>query len=201
MKLIPETSDPQRYIECTEYVDFDKEGVRELAGRLFSNRAGDVDKIRTVFEYLQANVPHTFNTDRKEVARSASDVLRLGHGICYAKANLAAALLRSAGIPAGFCYQKFRRDDMPDSKFVIHCLNTVFLKDAGKWVRMDVRNVTEGCDPGFKPEGDPGVFAPDRTSGEEDYPGVYVRPHPATIEALENSGNAEELREKLPQSL
>lgn len=42
----------------------------------------------------------------KRVTCSASDVLQHRSGICYAKSNLLAALLRKEGIPTRFCYQR-----------------------------------------------------------------------------------------------
>lgn len=201
MELIPETADLQKYLECTSLTDFDSESVRLLADSLGLDKLSDIEKVRKVFEYMQASVPHTFNTDRKDVARSASDVVRLGHGICYAKANLAAALLRSAGVPVGFCYQRYRMDDTPNSKFVVHCLNAVYLKDDRRWARVDFRNVAEGYDPSFKPGEDSGIVPTDAAMGELDYPVAYACPHPATIEALTGSRDAAELRENLPQGL
>jgi transglutaminase-like putative cysteine protease len=115
MELIPETTDPDRYLERTGLVDHNDASVMLLADRLASGLCGDVDKVRAVFSHMQANIPHTFDTDRKEVACKASDVIRLGHGICYAKANLVAALLRYMGIPAGFCYEKYRMEGTIDS--------------------------------------------------------------------------------------
>lgn len=40
----------------------------------------------------------------------ASDVLRRGTGLCFAKAHLLAALLRAVGVPCGLCYQVLRCD-------------------------------------------------------------------------------------------
>lgn len=201
MELIIESSDLERYLESSEVVDIDDGSVRRLADGLATHTGTEVDKVRSVFEYMQANIPHTFDTDRKEVACKASDVIRLGHGICYAKANLGAALLRYMGIPAGFCYQKFRMEGTMDSKFVLHCFNAVFFRDMGIWARMDVRTAGEGFDPTFKPFMDSGIFPADAALGEMEYPGVYVNPIPSTIAALKNSRDAIELHDKLPEGL
>jgi transglutaminase-like putative cysteine protease len=199
MELIPETDDPAKYLEGSDLLDYDGEAVIELGIKLKLDGRSDTEIVRTVFEYMQANIPHTLNAGLEGVACSASDVIALGHGICYAKANLAAALLRSAGVPTGFCYQKYRREETTDSPFVVHCLNAVFLD--GRWARVDVRNPVEGFDPAFKPGEDSGDIPVDPALGEEEYTAVYVRPHPATIAALKNSRNAAELDKKLPQGL
>lgn len=201
MELIPESADLHRYLERTAVVDFDSEDVRVLANNLAPYNCNDIEKVRAVFEYIQANIPHTFNTDRKEVACKASDAIRLGHGICYAKANLVAALLRYMNVPTGFCYQKYRMEGTPDSKFVLHCMNAVYLKDKGRWARIDVRTPDEDFDPRFKPYEDSGIYPIDPSMGEEEYPDIYVCPHPATIEALKKSKDAVRLHDSLPQDI
>jgi transglutaminase-like putative cysteine protease len=201
MELIPETSDLDRYLELTDVVDLNDASVMRLADRLALGACDDIEKVRAVFGHMQANIPHTFDTDRKEVACKASDVIRTGHGICYAKANLVAALLRYMGIPTGFCYQKYRMEGTLDSKFVLHCFNAVYFRDNGKWARMDVRTKDEGFDPAFKPYMDSGIFPVDAALGEMEYRVVYVRPIPSTIEALKNSRDAIELHDKLPEGL
>lgn len=199
MDLTPETYDLTKYLERSDLVNYDGEAVIELGKRLRLDGRDDAEIVRAVFEYMQANIPHTLNAGLEGVACSASDVVALGHGVCYAKANLAAALLRSAGVPTGFCYQKYRREEAADSPFVVHCLNAVYC--GGRWTRVDVRNPVEGFDPAFKPGTDSGVVTVDPGRGEEEYPVVYVLPDPATIAALKNSRNAAELDEKLPQRL
>jgi hypothetical protein len=201
MKLIPETDVLELYLESTELVDYDHASVRRLASRLIPDSGSDTDKVRAVFEYMQASTPHSINAGLPEVARRASDVVRLGHGICYAKANLFAALMRSQGIPTGFCYEKYRIDGTPGSKFVLHCLNAVYLGEYDCWVRIDVRTVDEGFDPAFRPGEDSGIFHADPTMGEEEYPWIYVRPVPSTVEALMKSRDTLELHDKLPESL
>jgi hypothetical protein len=201
MELIPETPDIDRYLEMTDVVDMCDAGVRQLADSLAPGACDDTAKVGAVFYFMQQNIPHTFNIDRQEVACKASDVLRYGHGICYAKALLVAALLRDMKVPAGFCYQRFRMEGTADSKFVLHCLNAIYLRDKGGWARIDVRNIEEGFDPTFRPGIDSGVFPVDASLGETDYPEVFVRPHPGTIEALKASKDALELHDLLPQDL
>ena len=58
-------------------------------------------------------------------------------GICWTKSCLLAALLRANGIPSGICYQLLTRADDGSEGYMIHALNTVYLKD--KWIRLDAR--------------------------------------------------------------
>jgi len=57
---------------------------------------------------------------------------------------LLAAILRGMDIPAGICYQKLTLYDKPEDGYCIHALNSVYLKDLGKWVRIDARGNKEG---------------------------------------------------------
>lgn len=62
-----------------------------------------------------------------EVTCRASEVLKEGHGLCFAKSNLLAVLLRFMDIPVGFCYQTLVHED----GFVLHGLNAAYLMANG----------------------------------------------------------------------
>jgi transglutaminase-like putative cysteine protease len=66
------------------------------------------DELRTVhtpYRVVRDEFVHSYDIGASEVSVSASDVIHHGHGICFAKAHLLAALLRSNAIPAGLCYR------------------------------------------------------------------------------------------------
>ena len=65
-------------------------------------------------------------------------------GICWAKSNLFAALLRANNIPAGICYQRLTLGDTPDTGYCIHALNAVYIKSINKWIRLDARGNKNG---------------------------------------------------------
>ena len=50
-----------------------------------------------------------------------------------------AALLRGNGIPAGISYQKLTRADDDSDGYIIHALNTVYISELQKWIRLDAR--------------------------------------------------------------
>lgn len=50
-------------------------------------------------------IKHSWDVQDKRVTKTAAEVLEQGVGICWAKSNLLAALLRANGIPAG-CQRK-----------------------------------------------------------------------------------------------
>ena len=76
---------------------------------------------------MRDEIKHSWDVQDKRVTKSASDVLEQGVGICWAKANLLAALLRACGIPAGICYQRLTLGDVPETGFCIHALNAVYI--------------------------------------------------------------------------
>ena len=55
-----------------------------------------------IYLFVRDEISHSWDVQDKRVTISASDVLREGVGICWAKANLFAALLRVNGVPAEF---------------------------------------------------------------------------------------------------
>ena len=115
------------YLEKTEYVDYDDPGVSSLAERLKADSPDEISLIRNTYCFVRDEIRHSWDAQDRRVTVSASDTLREGVGICWAKANLLAALLRANGIPAGFSYQRLTLGDTPDSGYCIHAMNTVFV--------------------------------------------------------------------------
>ena len=105
------------------------------------NAKFDPEQTQTLFSL-------SWDIQSSRVTCKASDVLYYKEGICYAKANLLAALLRSQGIPTGFCYQRLMLFDTPDKGYCIHALNAVYLASINRWIRLDAR----GNKPGVKAE-------------------------------------------------
>ena len=66
------------------------------------------------------------------VSRTASDALKNKTGICWIKSFLLAALLRANQIPSGISYQLLTRADDASDGYMIHALNTVYIKDLNK---------------------------------------------------------------------
>ena len=92
------------FLAASPAVDRDHPAVRRLAGAV--RRLRDVDTMRVAYETVRDRYPHSMDIDAAAVSISASDVLRHGHGICFAKSHLLAAVLRACGIATGLAYQK-----------------------------------------------------------------------------------------------
>ena len=94
------------FLAATEIIDWKNEKLSVLAEELSADSHSLTDTAQRLFEWVRDNVQHSTDFNRSEVTCRASDVLKVGTGFCYAKSHLLAALLRSRGIPTGFCYQR-----------------------------------------------------------------------------------------------
>ena len=130
------------FLRETTYIDFSAPKVLDKARALFDSNVGDMQKARVAYEFMRDNIPHSFDINATAIAIKASDVLLHSTGICHAKANLLAALLRSQGIPSGFCFQRLTRINDDSQGYLIHCYNAVWVD--GHWIKLDARGNTNG---------------------------------------------------------
>ncbi len=114
-------------------------------------------------------------------------------GICYAKSNLLAALLRGGGIPTGFCYQRLTLGDTPDTGYCIHALNGVYLSGLKRWIRLDARGNKEGVNAQFSIDKEILAFPVRSHYNEKDYPTIYVEPVKITMDTLSNNSDCLEM--------
>ncbi len=129
-------------------------------------------------------------------------MLAYREGICYAKSHLAAALLRSRGVPAGICYQRLTLFDDASGGYAIHALNTVYLAPLDRWIRFDARGNKVGVDAQFSLEEERLAFLIRPDCGELDYLYNHAEPHPEIVATLMSNDDALVMyKERLPQSL
>lgn len=129
----------------------------------------------------------------------ASDVLKFKTGICHAKSNLLAALLRSQGIPAGFCFQHLTLADDESKGYCVHCFNAVMLN--GKWIKVDARGNKKGINAQFSLEEPALAFMCRPQYDEYFFEGIYSVPDTKTMELLTNAESIEEVALGLPDFL
>lgn len=139
---------------------------------------------------MRDEIKHSWDVQDKRVTKSATEVLEQGVGICRAKANLLAALLRACGIPTGICYQCLTLGDVPETGFCIHALNAVYIKSLNKWIRLDARGNKEGVDAQFDLGQEKLAFPVRGDLGEEDYRIVYANPSDKLMQVLEENTDA-----------
>ena len=192
------TAEIKEYLKYDDVVDFDKPEVKALADKLFAEAEGETDFVRRAYEYVRDTFPHSADINADEVAVSASDVLKIGHGICHAKAHLLAAILRSHGVPAGFCYQKLILDDETSPVYISHGLNGVYLREYDKWIRLDSRGNRSDVDAQFSVDEEKLAFPVRAGKGEEDDLTVYADPKVFVIKSMRESKTRTELWINLP---
>lgn len=185
-----ESSQLDDYLLVTNEVDYTHVTIQQLASELFQSTQTEVEKTKKAFDYVRDEIGHSWDIREKRVTCRASEVLTYRHGICYAKSNLLAALLRSQGIPTGFCYQRLMLFDTPEKGYCIHALNAVYFASLGKWIRLDARGNKAGIDAQFSVTKEKLAFQVNKELGEIDYPLIYAAPHPKTMAVLEEHADA-----------
>lgn len=127
------------YLKLDSVIDYGNEAIIELAGALFEKADSTLDFIKAVYEFVRDHISHSADIGADVLTCSASEALKAGHGICFAKSHLLAALLRCKSVPAGFCYQKLILDEETAPVLIYHGLNGVYIQEYKKWIRLDAR--------------------------------------------------------------
>ncbi len=201
MNLILETDNPNHYLGHSSIINYHHDRVRSLGVRLSQGVTGEMALVKKVYRYVRDEIAHSFDIKATIVTCSASEVLQHGHGICYAKSHLLAAILRMLGIPAGFCYQKLILDDAEKPWLVLHGLNAVYLKSLNRWIRLDARGNKEGVQAEFSVEQEKLAFPVRQELGEIDEPMIFVNPDQKVVDALRAAKTAADLYNSLPSEL
>ena len=183
------------FLAASAAVDRDHPAVRLLADEV--RRPRDIDTMCVAYETVRDRYPHSMDIDTQAVSVSASDVLRHGHGICFAKSHLLAAVLRACGIATGLCYQKLG----DGGRSYLHALNALWLRDQGRWIRLDARGNKPGVEAKFSVVIECLAFPIRTDRGERDFAEIHAEPLPSTLDALRLSRTMEELARCLPADM
>lgn len=181
----------EEFLANTYYVDYMAENIQKKAKELFSEEMADVQKAEKAFLFVRDEIPHSFDCNATVVTARASDVLEQKTGICHAKSNLLAALLRSQGIPAGFRYEHLTLADDDSLGYCLHCYNAVYLE--GKWVELDARGNKPGVDAQFSLNERKLAFMPREEYDEYFLEGIFDKPDEATMERLDKAKNLQDV--------
>ena len=179
-----------QYLENSKYIDFDNAEVRRKARELRNVSSTEIELIQSTYYFVRDEIKHSWDVQDKRVTVSASDVLREGVGICWAKSNLFAALLRANGVPCGFSHQRLTLGDTPDTGYCIHSLNTVYVSALDKWIRLDARGNTDKIHAEFSLEEEVLAFHVIPENDEYDYHDNLARPVEALLQVLEENTDA-----------
>ena len=201
MNLSVYTDNIDEYLKREDIVDYENVNIIQLADSLWSNADGNVDYIKKAYEFVRDNISHSADINKDLLTCSASEVLAAGHGICFAKSHLLAALLRCKSIPTGFCYQKLILDDETAPILIYHGLNGVYIKEYKMWIRLDARGNKEGVNAQFSLEREQLAFPIRTEKGEEDGFVIYPDPDIKILEKFKNNKTRTELWDDLPTEL
>ncbi|BCS54348.1 transglutaminase family protein [Geobacter sp. SVR] len=199
--MYPESDELNDYLASDAVIDWQTPAIREKALELTRSLPDEIAKARCLYEWVRDVITHTHDAGLDVVTCAASDVLRHGTGICFAKSHLLAALLRAAGIPAGFCYQVLRKDPPTDNSPVLHGFNAIYLAELDRWIRVDARGNTGGIDAQFSLAKERLAFAMDPAADEFIYEAIFAAPVGSVVERLQMYDTLNELWWDLPECL
>jgi hypothetical protein len=106
-------------------------------------------------------------------------------------------MMRSAGIPCGFCYQVFDNElAPPGQRAALHGLNAIYLRETGEWHPLDPRGNRDDVHAEFS-LGEERLAFPELPFLDAC---VYAVPLPDVVSALRGAATIEELWPKLPSA-
>lgn len=178
------------YLSVSKYINWKDHSILSKADEFKLNYTDEISLIKAIYEFVRDKIKHSWDVQDKRVTKSATEVLKQGAGICWAKSNLLAALLRACGIPTGICYQRLTLGDVPETGFCIHALNAVYIKSWDRWIRLDARGNKDGVDAQFDLKQEKLAFLVRSDLGEVDYGIVYANPSEKLMQVLEESTDA-----------
>jgi len=195
----PDKSDMSDYLENSDIIDFDHPLVSQTAEQLTYGLKDSLSKAREIYKFTRDHIFNSIEINATSVTKTASEVLDKGHGICFAKAHLLAALMRASGIPAGFCYQVVYDEDL--ERLIVHGFNGIYIKELDKWLRIDACFQPDINDWEFDPFKESTVKSVRKEIGESDDLTVYHAPNKKILKILNAADTVEELLHLIPSEI
>lgn len=201
MEIVPYNNNIEEYLKSDNVIDYDNESIQKLADSLFEKADSELEFIKHAYEFVRDNVAHSADIGEDLLTCAASEVLEAGHGICFAKSHLLAAILRCKSIPAGLCYQKLILDDETMPILVYHGLNGVYIRELDKWIRLDARGNRPDIDAQFSMDNEQLAFEVRQELGEMDSFVIYPNPDVKIVDNLRENKTRRNLMNNLPTEL
>ena len=123
----------QPFLRPSDYVPYDRRSDSVKKASEFA-RAADtsLDVVKSVYEYVTKNIKYDVKKAEKadtDIPADPDKTMKTGYGICLDYAALAAAMLRSQGIPTRMIYGYVGEDDL------YHAWNMFYTEETG-WVTV-----------------------------------------------------------------
>ncbi len=158
------------YLGETETIDYKNLVIQDKVDEIKRISFSQLNYIENAYRFVRDKIPHSWDIRSEIVSRKASEVLINRTGICWTKSCLLASLLRANEIPSGISYQSLTRADDDDSEgYIIHALNTVFISELNRWIRLDARGNKENVHAEFSLDEEKLAFPIRDQLGEVDY--------------------------------
>ena len=183
------------FLSSSEIIDWETDEIVALAKQLRDNSFDQVSIAKASFDWVRDEIKHTVDFALQDVTCTASEVLRLGTGLCYAKSHLLAALLRANEIPAGLCYQRLSMDGN-GPPYCLHGFNAVYLPTIG-WYRVDARGNKSGIYCVFSPPREVLAFVPSLPE-EQTFPEIWAEPLDIVVKSLQRHESCDDVCRDLP---
>ena len=159
----------EEYLIETPSIDYMDFHIQEKVQELLNLSEDNLDYIKRSYIFVRDEIPHSWDIETDIVSITASDVLKNKTGICWTKSCLLAALLRANKIPSGISYQLLTRADDASEGYMIHALNTVYIKDLNRWIRIDARGNKDNINAYFSLDEEHLAYTIRSQLGEIDY--------------------------------
>ena len=159
----------KEYLTETSSIDYMNSHIQEKVQELIDQSSDDIDYIKRSYIFVRDEIPHSWDIKTDIVSKTASEAIINKTGVCWTKSCLLAALLRANGIPSGISYQLLTRADDTSEGYMIHALNTVYVKDLDKWIRLDARGNKENINACFSLDEEKLAYPIRSERGEVDY--------------------------------
>ena len=177
----------------TQSIDYMNSLIQDTVQELMSQSVDEMNYIKRCYLFVRDEISHSWDIKTGVVSRTASEVLENKTGICWTKSCLLAALLRANEIPSGISYQLLTRADDDSEGYMIHALNTVYIKDLDKWVRLDARGNKENNNACFSLDEECLAYSIRAQLGEIDYYDNHADLDERLVRILSKCGNILEI--------
>lgn len=84
MNVTPYLNEIDQYLIADDVIDYENDSIKQLANVLFQNAENELDYIKKAYEYVRDNISHSADINEDVITCTASEVLKAGHGICFA---------------------------------------------------------------------------------------------------------------------
>ncbi len=132
----------EKFLEETQYCDISHPTIKKHVKSIIDPSRSDKENAVEIFNFVRDNVAYALDFYNKK----ASDTLKSLSGMCTNKSNLLIAMLRTAGIPAGYGILKVNAKEyfgpimLPIFKKLVssessHVYTVAFISN--KWIKCD----------------------------------------------------------------